>query len=149
MKISKDYIIKIKILLLPRSFKITLLALRHSSDGRNATHETLAKIIKYIIWIHSNWRYDCDKTKHNKQYAGPVFIPWWRHQVETFSALLAICAGNSPVSGEFPTQRPVTRSFDIFFFFCVWINGWVNNREAGDLRRCRSHYDVSVMEISS
>ena len=37
------------------------------------------------------------------------------HQMETFSALLAICAGNSPVPGEFPTQRPVTRSFDVFF----------------------------------
>ena len=37
------------------------------------------------------------------------------HQMETFSALLAICAGNSPVTGEFPTQRPVTRSFDVFF----------------------------------
>ena len=35
--------------------------------------------------------------------------------METFSALLAICAGNSPVSGEFPAQRPVTRSFDVFF----------------------------------
>ena len=34
---------------------------------------------------------------------------------ETFSALLAICAGNSPVPGEFPAQRPVTRSFDVFF----------------------------------
>ena len=41
--------------------------------------------------------------------------PWWRHQMETFSALLAICAGNSPVPGEFPTQRPVTRSFDVYF----------------------------------
>ena len=40
---------------------------------------------------------------------------WWRHQMETFSALLAICAGNSPVSGEFPAQRPVTRSFEVFF----------------------------------
>ena len=40
---------------------------------------------------------------------------WWRHQMETFSALLAICAGNSPVSGEFPAQRPVTRGFDVFF----------------------------------
>ena len=48
-----------------------------------------------LIWLH--WK------------------PWWRHQMETFSALLAICAGNSPVSGEFPAQRPVTRSFDIFF----------------------------------
>ena len=44
-----------------------------------------------------------------------VFSSWWRHQMETFSALLALCAGNSPVTGEFPTQRPVTRSFDVFF----------------------------------
>ena len=35
--------------------------------------------------------------------------------METFSALLAICAGNSPVPGEVPTQRPVTRGFDVFF----------------------------------
>ena len=42
-------------------------------------------------------------------------IAWWRHQMEIFSALLAICAGNSPVTGEFPTQRPVTRSFDVYF----------------------------------
>ena len=40
---------------------------------------------------------------------------WWCHQMETFSALLAICAGNSPVHGEFPAQRPVTWSFDVFF----------------------------------
>ena len=44
-----------------------------------------------------------------------VGSPWWRHQMETFSALLAICAGNSPVPGEFPGQRPVTWSFDVFF----------------------------------
>ena len=35
--------------------------------------------------------------------------------MDTFSALLAICAGNSPVPGEFPAQRPVTRSFDVIF----------------------------------
>ena len=35
--------------------------------------------------------------------------------MEIFSVLLAICAGNSPVIGEFLTQRPVTRSFDVFF----------------------------------
>ena len=40
---------------------------------------------------------------------------WWRHQMETFSALLTICSWNSPVTGEFPTQRPVTRSFNVFF----------------------------------
>ena len=40
---------------------------------------------------------------------------WWRHQIETISPLLTICAGNSPVTGEFSAQRPVTRSFDAFF----------------------------------
>ena len=72
--------------------------------------------------------------------------PWWRHQMETFSALLAFCAGNSPVSGEFPAQRPVTRSFDVFFDLRS-INRWVNNDEAGDLRRYRAHYDVIVMRF--
>ena len=48
--------------------------------------------------------------------------PWWRHQMETFSALLAICVRNSRVT---------------------WINGWVNN--AGDCRRQGAHYDVIVM----
>ena len=40
---------------------------------------------------------------------------WWRHQMETFSALLTLCAGNSPVPGEFPAQRQVARSVDVFF----------------------------------
>ena len=39
--------------------------------------------------------------------------------MEILSALLALCAGNSPVTGEFPTQRPVTRSFDVFFHLCL------------------------------
>ena len=42
-------------------------------------------------------------------------LPRWRHQMETFSAWLSICAENSPVTGEFIAQRPVTRSFDVFF----------------------------------
>ena len=44
---------------------------------------------------------------------------WWCHQMETFSALLDFSAGNSPVTGEFHAQRPVTRSFDVFFDFCL------------------------------
>ena len=38
-----------------------------------------------------------------------------RHQMETFPVLLALCAWNSTVTGEFPAQRPVARSFDVFF----------------------------------
>ena len=45
---------------------------------------------------------------------------------------------------EFPAQRPVTRSFDVFFDLRLK-NDWVNNREVGDLRRYRAHYDVIVM----
>ena len=70
---------------------------------------------------------------------------WWRHQMEIFSALLAICAGNSPVPGEFPAQRPVTRSFDVYFDLRP-NKGWVNNGEAGDLRRHRAHCDVIAMQ---
>ena len=51
-----------------------------------------------------------------KKYPTKIcFSSWWRHQMETFSALLALYAGNSSVNGEFPAQRPVTRSFDVFF----------------------------------
>ena len=46
---------------------------------------------------------------------GNGYIPWWRHQRETFFALLALCEGNSPVTSEFPAQGPVTRSFDVLF----------------------------------
>ena len=42
-------------------------------------------------------------------------LTWWRHQMETLSALLALCAGNSPFPYEFLAQRPVTRSFYVYF----------------------------------
>ena len=65
----------------------------------------------YYTHIHTGTLIDPHLTSVSVQ----IPITWWRHQIETFSALLAICAGNSPVPGEFPTQRPVTRSFDVFF----------------------------------
>ena len=75
-----------------------------------------------------------------------IFPSWWRHQMETFSALLAICAGihRSPVNSLHKGQW---RRALMFSFICVWINGWENNREAGDLRRYHAHYDVIVMII--
>ena len=54
----------------------------------------------------------CQGIRNNP---GRILKTWWRHQMEPFSALLALCDGNSPVTGEFPSQRPVTRSFDVFF----------------------------------
>ena len=63
--------------------------------------------------------------------------------MEAFSALLARFAGNSPVTSELPSQRPVTRSFDVFFYIYARINDWVNNRNSCGLRRHRAHYDVT------
>ena len=68
--------------------------------------------------------------------------------METFPALLAICAGNAPVPGEFPEQMPVTRSFDVFSDLHP-NKSWANNGEAGDLRRNRAHYDVTLMKSSN
>ena len=73
-------------------------------------------------------------------------IPWWRHQMETFSALLANSAGNSPVPVNFLHQGQWRRAL-MLFLICTWINGQMNKREAGDLRRHLSHYDVTVMTI--
>ena len=80
----------------------------------------------------------CRRTHRFPSSYHERLLSWWRHQMETFSASLAICAGNSPA------QRPVTGSF-MFSLICVWIIGWENNREAGDLRYFRAHYDVIVM----
>ena len=71
---------------------------------------------------------------------------WWRHQMETFSALLALCAGNSPVPVNSP-HKGQWRGALMFSLICTWINAWVNNREAGDLRRHRAHYGVTMMFI--
>ena len=73
-----------------------------------------------------------------------IYISWWRHQMETFSALLAIWAGihRSPVNSLHKGQW---RGALMFSSICSWINGWENKREAGDLRRHRAHYDVTIM----
>ena len=73
-------------------------------------------------------------------------VSWWSHQMETFSAYLALCEGNSPVPVNSP-HKGQWRGALMLSLICVWKNGWVNNREAGDLRRHRGHYDVNVMYL--
>ena len=67
--------------------------------------------------------------------------------METFSALLALCAGNSPVPVNTPHKGQWRRAL-MFTLICTRMKGWVNNREAGDLRRNHVHYDVTVMITS-
>ena len=64
-------------------------------------------------------------TAHSKANQNHIFTheeliwrfvgSWWRHQMEAIFASLALCVGNSPVTGEFPAQRPVRRSIGVFF----------------------------------
>ena len=62
--------------------------------------------------------------------------------METFSALPACRGGGG--GGGIHWWAASAPSFDVFYDLC-WINGWVSNREAGDLRRHRTHIDVIVM----
>ena len=65
-------------------------------------------------------------ARRGKFWQGAEFMlhnPREHHQMETFSALLALLAGNLLVTGEFPSQRPVTQSFDVFFDLCL--NKWL------------------------
>ena len=71
-------------------------------------------------------------------------ISWWCHQMETFSTLLAICVGNSPLLVNSP-HKGQWRGALMFSLICVWISGWVNSREAGALRCHRAHYGAIVM----
>ena len=64
--------------------------------------------------------------------------------MRTYSALLTLSVGNSPVTGEFPSQKPVTLRFGVFFDLRLK-NSWANNRDTGDSRRHRTHYDVAVI----
>ena len=60
------------------------------------------------------------------------------------SAWRMMTSSNGNVTGAFPSQRPVTRSL-MLPLICTWTNGWANSRDAGDLRRHRAHYAVTVM----
>ena len=88
------------------------------------------------------WAVDCESSQAPS---------WWRHQMETFSALLALCTGihQSP----YRIHQLLVNSLHnsqwhgalMFSLICAWINGWVNNGETGDLRCHHTHYDVTVM----
>ena len=93
--------------------------------------------------INLNLSRDKDSNTIHDEFKG-IFCSWWCHPMETFSALLALGAGNSPVTGELPSQRPVTQIFDVFFDAllnkrfskqptCWWIES-----------HC-AHYDITVI----
>ena len=71
-------------------------------------------------------------------------VSWWRHQMETCSRHWLLC-GDSPVIAGNSPHTDQWRGALMFSLICAWTNGWVNNQGAGDMRRHRAHYDVTVM----
>ena len=112
--------------------------------------------------IHYQWHgesLDCPRTTvMHLKYIGEqtTWIWWkqilypqqkittWRHQMKTFSALLALCEGIhwSPVDSPHKVQE---RGALIFSSICTWTSNWADTRDAGDLRRHRANYDVTAM----
>ena len=99
------------------------------------------------LWMMSN-----SNGREKASFPIAYWLLWllmscWHQQMATFSALLALCVGNSSVTGEFPSERPVTRSFYVFFDLHLKKRLSKKNREAGDLRRRRAHCDFIVMVV--
>ena len=120
----------------------------HFSFIHHAHHRYLGTLVVSLYFqIHISHivhvALELDFSPHSRLHSVEL-SPWWRHQMETFSALLALCAGNSTVPVNSP-HKGQWRGALMFSLIYAWINDWVNNREAGDLRRRRGHYDVIVM----
>ena len=90
-------------------------------------------IMRKASWRH--WRYDTFRI---------INTSWWRHKWNHFPRYWPFVRGihRSPVNSPHKGQW---RGALMFSLICTWIDGWVNNREAGDLRRHRAHYEVTVM----
>ena len=97
-------------------------------------YPTLNKVylnLSYLILSYLS-TYRCsapELSSHGACKCPSLSVAWWRNQMETLSALLVRCVGNSPVTGEFPSQRPVTRNFDVFFDLCM--NKWLSKQSWG------------------
>ena len=92
-------------------------------------------------WLYiTGWNDDIHERSNNN-----LSRTWWRHQMKYFPRYWSFVRGihRSPVNFPHKVQwRGVLK----FSLICAWTNGWVNNRDAGDLRRHRAHFDVTIME---
>ena len=135
----------------------------HICQNRNplppATGYKSKNTVKCIIWVGSlwcEWKRSSVGWRHNpakRRFLVKISSDWnishprlhddvikWKH----FSHYWPFVRGihRSPVNSSHKSQL---RGALMFSFICAWISGWVNNREVGDLRRHRAHYDVIVM----
>ena len=133
------------------TYDMQVLWCRYTSNDRTSADKMLINTNCIHTWLHKlnypTWD-NMHIIRENIEKIQKLKFTSWRHQMETFSALLAICAGNSLVTVNSP-HKGQWRGALMFSLICTWINRWGNNRDAGDLRRNRTHYDVIVMTPDS
>ena len=105
------------------------------TDGDCLEHDVCTCCNKFTM---INLSYGCHTACTAEQVCNET---WWCLQMETYSALLALCEGNPLVIGGFPSQRLVTWRF--FSLICAGVNVWAN----WYLRRHYARYDVTVMNM--
>ena len=110
----------------------------HSLSDKALVYQTTEFCVNLHLW--HIYKHQNDDLHPTPSLCLQLDSPWWRHQMKTFSALLALSAGNSPVNSK-------ASDAELWYFLrsAPWINGWVNSREAGDWSRHRAHYGVTVM----
>ena len=111
-------------------------------------------LLNFVNWMHCRK----DKGLYDSEINVWSWRPWhilhlmlksWRrHQMEAFSALLALCAGNLSVTGELSSQRTSNADFDISLM-SVWLSCWTNSLMTGDLRLHGVHVTSSYCYNSS
>ena len=99
-------------------WKFLFMVVRVVSSASKTTLPIVDRIWRYLTTANNNKAWTMciilECSVWFRRYVIRV-ITWWHLQMETFSAFLVLCEGNLPVTGGFPTQRPVMQSFDVFF----------------------------------
>ena len=102
-------------------------------------------VLNFTLCSGCSGNFETNRFIINNVYNSPLqTIPWWRHQMKTFPRYWSFVRGihRTPVNSSHQAQWHRALMFSLI---CAWINGWVNNGEAGDLRRHHAHYDGTVM----
>ena len=100
---------------------------------RKSTRICEIRIPWHFVSLHKNANYNACLPFHDD-------VIKWKHFPRYWPFVRGI--HRPPVNSSHKSQ---CREAVMFYLICAWINGWVNNRESGDFRRHRVHYDVTVM----
>ena len=122
---------------------------QHDYENNMAHNDVLVQDCNKSSVLVMELMQPCTKPRSPKHWAWKATR--WRYQMETFFALLSLCAGNTPVTSEFPSQRPMTQSFDVIFDLCLnkRLNkhstcGWFQTQSRSLWRHCNKKLWVTI-----